>query len=475
MSEINVYNPFTQERVFSQPSETFEAVSARIAAAQIASRDWSKLTPARRAEHVRSALGYFREHRAEIAEAVTREVGKPIAAAGDEIDFMLERAEHLCMFARDGALDAVRHPEYDDPSFEGRLECRAKGVVYIITPWNYPLFCAINGTVCALLSGNAVVLKHTTAPSVGAHFERAFSQLAGISGLLTHTVVDFDVSARIIEESDINHVVFTGSVQGGRVVQQSVAKRAWNDVPYPFIACSLELGGSDGAYVAEDADLEEAVSWTVKIGRLHNSGQSCCAVKRVYVHERLYDAFVARAKTIMEEQKSGDPMEPTTTLGPLHGGPATVQRLLGMVGEAVAQGARACTGGAIERIGVVDFLQPTLLVDVDPTMRVLTEETFGPVLPVVKVGNDAQALAQLRDSAYGLTCSIFTSSRARAERFIDGVDTGTVYVNRCNFVDARVGWIGQRQSGNGSIALSPEGLRAFSARQSVNIDPSLLS
>ncbi|MFC6669421.1 aldehyde dehydrogenase family protein [Marinobacterium aestuariivivens] len=242
-------------------------------------------------------------------------MGKPFEAAKEEIEYMVERAAYLCRFARDGALAAPRRPEYEDSGFEGRIECRGKGVVYIISPWNYPLFCAINGTICALLSGSAVLLKHTTTPSVGDHFEKAFGTLAGIDHLVTQAVVDFDVSARLIEEADINHVAFTGSVQGGRVVQQSVAKRAFNEVPDPFIQCSLELGGSDACYIAEDADLEQAAFWAVKIGRLHNSGQSCCAVKRVYVHERHYERFLEQAQAIMEAERCGDPMLPETTLG----------------------------------------------------------------------------------------------------------------------------------------------------------------
>ncbi|NVK44382.1 MAG: aldehyde dehydrogenase family protein [Oceanospirillaceae bacterium] len=474
MSQIEVFDPFTGEQVFSQPSEAFPAVRDRIDAAQRASRAWQALAPEARAGHVRAALQYFRDNRDDIAAGITREMGKPLAAAKEELEYMLERAEYLCRFAADGALQPARHPEYQDENFEGRIECCARGVVYIITPWNYPLFCAINGTVCALLSGNAVVLKHTTTPSVGAHFEKAFGTLAGIDHLLTQAMVDFDVSARVIEEADINHLVFTGSVQGGRVVQQSVAKRAFNEVPNPFIQCSLELGGSDAAYIADDADLEQAVFWTVKIGRLHNSGQSCCAVKRVYVHESLYDEYLVRAQAVMEAEKSGDPMAADTTLGPLHGGDKAVAGLLDMVKQAQRLGARLCTGGATETHGRTEFLKPTLLAGVTPEMRVLQEETFGPVLPVMKVVDDDEAIAQVRNSRYGLTASIFTRARDRAERYVASVDTGTVYVNRCNFVDARLGWIGQRASGNGSLALAPEGLQSFSARKSVNIDPSTL-
>jgi acyl-CoA reductase-like NAD-dependent aldehyde dehydrogenase len=476
MSTIDVVNPYTAEQVFSQPSEIFEAVSARVDAGQQAARAWQALSPQVRAGHVLKALDYFRDNADEIAAGITREMGKPLAAAREELTYMLERAEYLCRFASDGALAPSRHPQYEDESFEGRIECRAKGVVYIITPWNYPLFCAINGTVCALLSGNAVLLKHTSTPSVGDHFEKAFGTMAGIDHLLTQAVVDFDVSARIIEEADINHLVFTGSVQGGRVVQQSVAKRAFNDnVPDPFIQCSLELGGSDAAYIAEDADLDQAILWSVKIGRLHNSGQSCCAVKRVFVHASRYDEFLDRARAVMEAEVSGDPMAAATTLGPLHGGQKAVSGLLDMVKQAQRLGAKLCTGGEIETHGGTEFLKPTLLADVTQQMRVLKEETFGPVLPVMKVADDEEAVRQVCNSRFGLTASIFTRSRDRADRFIAAVDTGTVYVNRCNFVDARLGWIGQHASGNGSLALAPEGLQAFSARKSVNVDPSNLS
>ncbi|MFC3286220.1 aldehyde dehydrogenase family protein [Litchfieldella rifensis] len=475
MSQIELRNPFTGDVVFSHPSESFEEVNARIDAAQAASHAWRKLSPARRAEVLMAALDYFRTHRDEIGTGISREMGKPRQAAADEIDFMLERAEYLCRFASDGALAPHRLDAYQDESFQGRIESRAKGVVYVITPWNYPLFCAINGTMCALLSGSAVILKHTTTPSVGAHFEKAFGSLAGIDDLLVNVTVDFDVSARLIEESDINHVVFTGSVRGGQIIQQSVAQRAFNDVPSPFIECSLELGSSDAAYIAEDADLDDAAMWTVKIGRLHNSGQSCCAVKRVYVHEALHDAFVEKAKAIMEAEVNGDPMAETTTLGPLFGGSREVERLMEMIKDAEKKGARVVCGGTTETIGAALFLKPTLLADADGEMRVLNEETFGPVLPVVKVANDEEGMAQVSRSRYGLTASIFTTSRERAERFVEAIESGTVYVNRCNFVDARLGWIGHKHSGNGSLALSPLGLSAYSYAKSVNVDPSKLS
>ncbi|SAK97275.1 aldehyde dehydrogenase [Caballeronia pedi] len=474
MSMIELSNPFTGERVFSAASESLDDVHEMITRVRAAARMWATCPPAQRAGQLRRALDYFRGHKDEIARDVTREMGKPLSAAAAEIDYMIERAEFMCRFAEDGALAPHDLARYHTDDFAGRIEFVPKGVVYIITPWNYPLFCAINGTMCALLAGSGVVLKHTTTPSVGRHFERAFGELGGIGPLLVNVTVDYDVSARIIEEADIDHVVFTGSVQGGRAIQTSVARRANQPVRKPFIGSSLELGSNDAAYIAEDADVDSAVEWTVRIGRLHNSGQSCCAVKRVFVHESLHDRFVGAAARIMREQRSGDPMHPDTTLGPLFGGERAVHALKNMIDDALEKGATAIAGGVTERIGNALFLSPTLLAGVTTEMSVMRDETFGPVLPVMRVASDEHAIELVNASRYGLSASIFTRSKARAERFIDEAETGTVYVNRCNFVDARLGWIGHKNSGNGSIALSPMGLRAYSDLRSVNVDPTLL-
>ncbi len=471
MTAITLHNPFTGEPVFSAPGETYASVAERASVAQQASRAWSALTPGKRAAAVRAALGYFEQHRDEIAAGITREMGKPLLAAGEELDFMLERADQMCRFAEQGALDPLDLGSWWDEGFQGRIDHRAKGVIYIISPWNYPLFCAINGTVCALLAGSAVLLKHTTTPSVGEHFANAFGSLAGIDGLLHHVVVDFSTSARIIEEAEINHVVFTGSVRGGREIAASVARRCQNRLANPFIQCSLELGSNDAAYIAEDADLDDAAFWIVKIGRLHNSGQSCCATKRVYVHASLHDDFLERAQTIMAGELSGDPTDPKTTLGPLFGGRPAIDRLLSMIDDARQRGARVVAGGKVQRFGSCDFLVPTLLADVDQDMQVMREETFGPVLPVMRVDDDDTAARLVGDTRYGLTSAIFTRSRERAEAFISSMHSGTVYVNCCNYVDARLGWIGHGHSGNGSIALSPAGLQSFSALRSVNINP----
>lgn len=476
MSMVEARNPYTGEMTLSAPSETYETLVPRLSAMRAASRTWTKLSATERADHVEQALAYFRTHRDEIAHAVTQEVGKPLAEAQGEVDFMIERAETMCRFARDGALKPLDLSAYQTGDFQGRIEFVAKGVVYVITPWNYPLFCAINGVACALLSGSSVLLKHTSAPSVGRHFAQAFGTLAGIEPLLVNTIVDFDQSARIIEQGDIDHVVFTGSVHGGTVIQASLARRAANtQLRRPFIGSSLELGSSDATYIAADADLDHSVEWAVRIGRLHNSGQSCCAVKRVFVHESLYDRFVEKAIQIMQEQKQGDPMQSDTTLGPLYGGHAAVDRLKGMVDAAVSQGAKVLTGGEVTTVGQARFIVPTLLGDVPETAAVLQEETFGPVLPVVSVTSDEEAITRINDSDYGLTASIFTRSRHRAEHFISEMESGTVYVNRCNFVDARLGWIGHKGSGNGSISLSPLGLQAMCNLRSVNVDPSLLT
>ncbi len=474
MAIISLDNPFTGERVFSAEAESFDTVHERVETGQRASRAWAGLKVAERAEACRQALKYFERNRDEIAGGITREMGKPLAEAAGELNFMLARAHSMCDFAAGGALQAVDLELWHDDGFQGRIEFRPKGVIYIITPWNYPLFCAINGTISALLAGNAVLLKHTTCPSVGQHFAQAFGRLDGIEPLVQQVMVDFDTSARIIEEAEIDHVIFTGSVRGGREISASVARRCHNDVRQPFIQCSLELGSNDAAWIAEDADLEHAAFWAVKIGRLHNSGQSCCAVKRVYCHKSIHEDFVERARAIMRSEIQGDPMVADTTLGPLFGGRPAVAGLVDLIEDASSHGARVVTGGNTREVGHALFLEPTLLDGCNHDMRVMREESFGPVLPIMALDSDEQAIAHVTATDYGLTSSIFTRARARAEHYIRAMHSGTVYVNTCNFVDARLGWIGHRRSGNGSIALSPLGLQALSRPHSVNINPELL-
>jgi acyl-CoA reductase-like NAD-dependent aldehyde dehydrogenase len=475
MSTIKHFSPFSGVQVFEADKATFSEVNQKIERARAAYRRWSRVPVAERSAAVRSALEIFREAKEGVSRSIAQETGKTVAAAQQEMDFMLERAEYMCTLAEDGSLNSMDLGKYNQNDFEGTIRYRGKGVVYIISPWNYPLVTAINGVVGALLGGNTVILKHTTTPSVGTLFERAFHSMGGHGDLLFNITVDFEVSDEIITSANINHVVFTGSVNGGRAIQQNVAKRALNEeLDYPFIEASLELGSNDAAYIAEDADIDHAVQWAVKTGRLHNSGQSCCAVKRVYVHETLYDEFLDKAKTVFDAEVSGNPEKNETTLGPLFGGKAAIDVLLELVFDASQKGARIVTGGAWETVDGCDFIQPTLVADVDHDMRIMREETFGPVLPVMKVASDTEALGLIGDTKFGLTASIFTTSRDRAERFVGALDFGTLYVNRCNFVDARLGWIGHRHSGNGSIALSPEGLRAFCQKASINIDPSNL-
>jgi len=475
MSKLIQHNPFTKKIVFEQESELFFQVNEKVKLANSGFRDWSRVPALQRAKLIRQALDVFRASESEITKAIAIEMGKPKVAATQELAFMLERAEQMCAFAEEGALNDLDLSDYHQADFEGTIRYRGKGVVYIISPWNYPLFTAINGVICALLSGSTVILKHTTTPSVGRLFEQAFQSMGDFKDLLFNITADYDVSAEIIEKSEINHVVFTGSVQGGRVIQGSIAKRTLNEaLTSPFIESSLELGSNDACYVAADADLDEAVNWAIKIGRLHNSGQSCCAVKRVYVHEALHDAFIEKAKAVMEAEVYGDPMDDKTTLGPLFGGDAAIETLMDLVYDAKTKGASVVTGGSREIIQGCTFIQPTLISGVNHYMRLMKEETFGPVLPVMKVTSDEQALELIADTCFGLTASIFTTSRKRATHFLDNLDFGTLFVNRCNFVDARLGWIGHRHSGNGSVALSPEGLRALSSKMSINIDASSL-
>jgi acyl-CoA reductase-like NAD-dependent aldehyde dehydrogenase len=348
-------------------------------------------------------------------------------------------------------------------------------VIYVIAPWNYPFFTALNSIAPALLSGNAVLLKHESAPIVGELFERFFNKLCDLEGLCQNLKIDIETSNKLIEELEISHVVFTGSVAGGSKIEKTCGVRAQNTkLRNTFITSSLELGGSDVAYVAADAHPQSVAPWVVSDGRLHNSGQSCCAVKRVLVHEKVYDEFVKASKNLMEKEVCGDPLKPTTTLGPLYGGPQAVEHLMSIVEDAKNKGAHVvCGGKIIEKEGYC-FLEPTLITHVKTGMRILEEETFGPLLPVMKVHSDEEALKHAPHEKFGLTASVFTSSEELKKSFMDHSDVGTVFVNWCNDVHPEVVWSGVGHSGNSQGALSYEGFLTLTRPKSMVIGPKII-
>ncbi len=446
-----VINPYDREVVARLAFDSGPRCEAALRQADETFQRW-RFTPLdERIAVIRKGLDYFHRQRKIIATEITAQMGKPVRESRNELKGFFERAGYM-LEAAPAALAPDVLPVQDGLARMIRHE--PLGVVFDIAAWNYPLLIAVNVVVPALAAGNTVVLKHSArTPLCGRHFEEAFRHCPG---LVNHLVLNHADTAAVIQDPRVAHVVFTGSVEGGRRIQQVAADR--------FIGVGLELGGKDPAYVAADADLAMAVPLIVE-GACYNAGQSCCAVERVYVHREVYEAFVTQAQVAMRVFRPGPPMDPSTTLGPLADRGALV-RLEDQVRDAIARGARLVSGG--ERCGEDGaFFAPTLLADVPDTADVMQAESFGPILPVQVVADDREALARMNASRYGLTASVWTRSRERVDWLADRLEAGTVYQNRCDYLDPGLPWSGVKESGRG-VSLSSYGYHHLTRTKSLH-------
>ena len=446
---MKVINPYSREPVCVIEIATPEEVQVALDSARAAFTGWRRTPVVDRVAQVRAGIDHFRAQRETIAREITLQMGKPIAQARSEVDATCERAEHMASIAAECLAPEVLPQE---PGFHRRIEHAPLGVVFDLAAWNYPLLIAVNVVVPALLAGNVVLLKHSSrTPLCGRHFAAAFPHV-------TDLVLDHAQTGVLLRDGRIDHVAFTGSVEGGRdVLGHSTANPG-------FIDTGLELGGADPAYVAADADLEAAVRGIVD-GACYNAGQSCCAVERVYVHRDLYDEFLDRAGAELRNYDLGDPLDEGTTMGPIASSNA-IELLRAHVADAVERGARLLLGG--DTYGEAgQFFTPTLLADCGNDCRVMREESFGPLLPVASVADDDEAIARMNDSRFGLTASVWTSDRQRAERFVSELEAGTVFQNRCDYLDPALPWTGWGDSGRGST-LSRYGFIHLTQRKAVH-------
>jgi acyl-CoA reductase-like NAD-dependent aldehyde dehydrogenase len=326
------------------------------------------------------------------------------------------------------------------------------------------LLTAVNVVMPAVLAGNAVIVKHSPrSPLCGGHFARAFAEAGAPADLVQSLDCDHPTSERIVGDARVDHVVYTGSVYGGHRIVGAAAKR--------FLHVGLELGGNDPAYVAPDCDFEKTVENIVD-GAIYNAGQSCCAVERVYVHRSLYTRFVDACEALVRAYVLGDPRDPKTNLGPIAqpNHPADLDRL---VADASKHGARVIAGGKRTTVdGRGRFFQATLVADVDQRCALMTEESFGPILPIAPVDSDEDALAKMNASALGLTASVWTMDRDRADRLASSLQYGTVFMNRCDHVDPSLPWSGWKDSGRG-LSLSRMGFESLTRTRALHYRLSL--
>ncbi|MGK5094808.1 aldehyde dehydrogenase family protein [Deltaproteobacteria bacterium TL4] len=451
---LRVMNPYNQELVFETPYDTNQQIQKKVDQACQTFQSWRHQSVAERKKEVEKCLAYFRTHRNEIAQDLTQQMGKPITEAHNEIKGFFERTEWMLANAEE-----VLAPDELSPKegFHRRIEHDPLGVVLDIAAWNYPLLIAVNVVVPALLAGNTVLIKHSAkTPLCGKHFENAFAE-SSFPGLVTNLYLTHEQTTQLIQMPKIAHVVFTGSVPGGRKVYQDAAQR--------FIDVGLELGGKDPAYVAQDADLAFTVPNVIE-GACYNAGQSCCAIERVYVHHSVYAEFMERAQEAIKYYQCGNPLDSSTTLGPL-ASKSALSFLAHQVQDALDKGATLLTGGRPLADTKANFFPATLLANVPNHAEVMQEESFGPLVPVLKVQDDQDALQKMNETQFGLTASIWTRDLDRANYFAKYHDAGTIYQNRCDYLDPALPWTGVKDSGKGS-SLSPYGFYHLTRCKSIH-------
>ena len=427
-------------RVFvERPLQTPIDIDRALDSARHAQPAWAALTLAARCELLSRAVDAFVFKAKDIAGEITWQMGRPLSHAPGEVRGFEERARHMLAIAPQ-ALAAIR-PD-DKAGFQRQIKRVPLGVVAVVAPWNYPYLTAVNAVLPALIAGNAVVLKHShQTPLCAERFGEAFAGAGVPVGVFQYLHLSHADTSLLMGDPRIATVCFTGSVAGGRAVVAATAAG--------FATSGLELGGKDPAYVRADANLAHAID-TLTDGAFFNAGQSCCGIKRIYVAAPRYEEFVAGVVDLTHKYRLGSPLDPQTTLGPVVRAAAATS-VRAQVHDAVARGARQLIDQASFAASVpgTAYLAPQVLVDVDHSMPIMREETFGPAVGIMKVASDEEALRLMNDSDFGLTAAIFSTDTARAEALGDAVETGTVFLNRCDYLDPALAWTGVKNSGRG--------------------------
>ena len=433
---INCISPIDGSIFVSRETLSYKDARAATVRAKVAQVSWAALPLSDRIALVRAGVAAVGAMNDEIVPEIAWQMGRPVRYGGEFSGFN-ERASYMAEIA-EASLAPI---EVENSDYFRRVIKRVPhGVVLVVAPWNYPYMTAINTIAPALIAGNSVILKHASqTPLVGERMAQAFHAAGIPKDVFQNIFLEHQTTSSLIEDRAFDFINFTGSVQGGKAIETAANGT--------FTTIGLELGGKDPGYVMDDADLDKAVD-TLIDGAMFNSGQCCCGIERIYVHESLFKDFVDKAVAIVNNYKLGNPLDSETTLGPM----AHVR----FAEEVRAQTAEAVTAGAIALIDPSKFptdggayLMPQLLINVTHEMRLMREESFGPVVGIMPVKSDAEAIALMNDSDFGLTASLWTQDTNRAEAIADQIETGTVFMNRADYLDPALCWTGCKNTGRG--------------------------
>ena len=439
-TDIVCISPIDGRELVRRPIMSEAAIDRAVKAARAAQKEWRQTPLSERAEKVSAFLDALLAMNQEVVPEIAQQMGRPVRYGG-EFRGVEERARYMIRIA-DESLKPIP-AEDGKPGLRRMIKREPVGLVLVVAPWNYPYLTAINTIVPALVAGNAVLLKHASQTVLaGERFQAAMDRAGMPRGLFQNMHLSHDQTSRILGAGLVDHCNFTGSVSAGRSIERAAAGT--------FTSLGLELGGKDPAYVREDADIDHAIENLVD-GAFFNSGQCCCGIERIYVHEKHYDRFVEGAVDLVNRYVLGNPLDETTTLGPM-----AHKRFADLVrqqnAEAAARGAKAHidarrfaadTGGSA-------YLAPQVLTNVDHSMNVMRDESFGPTVGIMKVTGDEEAIRLMNDSPYGLSAAIWTSDVDAAEAIGEQLETGTVFMNRCDYLDPALAWTGVKDTGRGA-------------------------
>ena len=453
---VKIISPIDGSVYAERPVATGTEIEAAVAKAKAARRAWGEVTVRERAKFLEHFVDALLARNEEIVPELAWQMGRPVRYGGERRG-VEERSRHMIAIAEESLAPSMR-PEKD--GFKRWIAREPLGTVMVIAPWNYPFLTAVNSIVPGLMAGNAVILKHASQTLlVGERFAEAFRAAGLPEGLFQNLVLNHADTETLIGSGQIDHINFTGSVEGGRRIERAAAGT--------FATLGLELGGKDPAYVRADANLANAVENLVD-GSFFNSGQSCCGVERIYVHAEVYDRFVDGFVENARGWTLGNPLDAATVVGPM-AAPKFADLVREQTAEARRKGARALlnTKHDLDK-PASPYLAPEVLVDVNHQMAVMREESFGPVVGIMKVADDDEAVTLMNDSPYGLTASIWSQDLDEVAKLGARVETGTVFANRCDYLDPALVWTGVKDTGKGG-ALSEIGYHNLTQPKSFHL------